>query len=80
MKWTEGLRRVWLVWCGLVAALMVLLFLMALANPYRDDSLLTGALAISIFGAILAYLPRLPWLAVDLWKWLADGFRSPPRE
>jgi hypothetical protein len=81
MKWNEGFRRVWLVWCGLVAVLFLgLLSIVVADNINTVGETISGVLILFMMAAAAAYLPRLPWLAADLWNWVVDGFKQPPKQ
>jgi hypothetical protein len=81
MKWTEGLRRIWVIWCWVVGGLTLMATALGLAlesNSYGFQETLGGVIIMASMGAFLAYLPRFPWLLIDLVKWIGDGFREPP--
>lgn len=81
MKWNEGLRRLWVVWRWAIGVLTVLAIVFGLAvdtDSYSFLQALGGVLLIAMFGVFLAYLPRVPWLAIDLVRWVRDGFKEPP--
>lgn len=80
MKWNEGLRRLWVIWCWVVAVLCAVILIFAQAESGIDGfgEYVSSALILAMFGVFFAYLPRFPWLFIDLVKWIRDGFKEPP--
>jgi hypothetical protein len=80
MKWTEGLRRLWVIWCWIVGGLAALVLILAQAESNIDGfgEYVSAALIVVMFAGFFAYLPRFPWLFMDLVKWVRDGFKGPP--
>lgn len=81
MKWNEGLRRLWVIWRWAIAGLTVLAIAFGLAvdtSSYSLSQAFGGVLVMAIIGVFFAYLPRFSWLAIDLVKWIRDGFKEPP--
>ena len=81
MKWTEGLRRIWIIWCWIVGGVTAMLLVAAqsgIDSPDNFGDFIALIVTLVLFAGFFAYLPRFPWLFMDLVKWVRDGFKEPP--